>query len=118
MVQNGLAFSFAIAYLFLKNGLTPASFCLFTFFSKTNLQKIVDFNGIRIQIVGVEGEHAEHNHGQWLPALGNCIIDESLWHKNIEIRSNWIYILYPAFQKGEISLDFCYRQTLFIKSKF
>ena len=44
----------------LKNGPTPASFCLFSFFSITILQKIVDLSGIWTRIVGVEGEHADH----------------------------------------------------------
>ena len=44
----------------LKNGPTPASFCLFSFFSKQIYRKIVDFSGIRTQIVGVEGKSADH----------------------------------------------------------
>ena len=45
---------------FLKNGPTPASFCLFLFFSNSILQKIVDIRGIRTQTVGVKGVHADH----------------------------------------------------------
>ena len=46
--------------IFFLNGPTPASFCVFSFFSITILQKILDLSGIRKQIVGVEGEHADH----------------------------------------------------------
>ena len=35
-------------------------FVLFSFFSITILQKIVDLSGIRTRIVGVESEHADH----------------------------------------------------------
>ena len=43
------------------NGPTPATFCLFLFFSSTNFtEKTVCFSGIQTQIVGVEGEHADH----------------------------------------------------------
>ena len=48
-------------FSFLKNGPTPASFCLFSFFSNTHFtQKTVGFIGIRTRIVRVEGEHAYH----------------------------------------------------------
>ena len=47
-------------YYFFLNGPTPASFCVFSFFSITILQKILDLSGIRKRIVGVEGEHADH----------------------------------------------------------
>ena len=43
---------------FIKIRPTPASFCLISFFSNTILQK--NLIGIRTQIVGVEGEHADH----------------------------------------------------------
>ena len=40
---------------------SPASFCLFPFFSDTNLtKKIVDYSGNRTRIIGVEGEYADH----------------------------------------------------------
>ena len=35
-------------------------FCLFSFFSNTNLQKTEGFSGIRTWIVGVEDKHADH----------------------------------------------------------
>ena len=35
-------------------------FVLFSFFSITILQKIVDLSGIRTRIVGVEGQHVDH----------------------------------------------------------
>ena len=42
--------------LFFKNGPTPASFCLFSFFSNTNFtEKTVGVSGIRTRIVEVEG---------------------------------------------------------------
>ena len=48
-------------YLALKNGPTPASFCLFSFFSNSNFtEKTVGFSGIRTRIVGVKSEHADH----------------------------------------------------------
>ena len=38
-----------------------ASFCLFSFFSNTNLtEKTVYFSRIRTQIVGIEGEYADY----------------------------------------------------------
>ena len=44
-----------------KNGPTPASFCLFSFFSNTNLaEKTVDVSGIRTRIVGVEVKCTDH----------------------------------------------------------
>ena len=46
---------------FLKNGPTPASFCLFSFFSIINFtEKTVGFSGIRTRIVRLEGEFADH----------------------------------------------------------
>ena len=43
------------------NGPTPASFCLFSFFSNTNLaEKTVDVSGIRTRIVGVEVKYTDH----------------------------------------------------------
>ena len=54
------------------NGPTQASVCLFSFFSKTILRKIVDFCRIRTQIVGVEGKHTDHHyHG---PSITNVSI--------------------------------------------
>ena len=48
-------------YLYFLNGATPASFCLFSFFSNTNFtEKTVDFSGIQTWIVGGEGEHTDH----------------------------------------------------------
>ena len=48
-------------YLALKNGPTPASFCLFSFFSNSNFtEKTLDVSGIRTRIVGVEGKYADH----------------------------------------------------------
>ena len=45
----------------INNGPTPASFCLFSFFSNTNFtEKTVGFSEIRTRIVGVEGEHVDH----------------------------------------------------------
>ena len=41
------------------NGPTMASFCILLFFSTTIIQK-VHFRVYRTQIVGVEGEHADH----------------------------------------------------------
>ena len=47
--------------VFLKNEPTPASFCLFSFFSNTNFtENTLDIRGIRTRIIGVEGEHADH----------------------------------------------------------
>ena len=43
-----------------KRGPSPGSFCLFSFFSNTILQKTVGFSGIRTRIVRVEGEQAHH----------------------------------------------------------
>ena len=44
-----------------KNGPTPASFCLFSFFTNTNFTDItVGFSGIWTRIVGVEGKLADH----------------------------------------------------------
>ena len=44
-----------------KNGLFPASFCLFSFLSKTIYRiKTVDLSGIRTRIVAVEAEQADH----------------------------------------------------------
>ena len=37
----------------------PGLFCSFSFFSN-NLQKTVDFSGIRTRIVGIDGKHADH----------------------------------------------------------
>ena len=52
---------FIRAVLVFKNGPTPASFCLFSFFSNTNFKKkTVGFRGIQTRIVGVEGKHADH----------------------------------------------------------
>ena len=46
---------------FLKNGPTPAAFCLFSFFSNTNYaEKGVGFRGIQTRSAGVEGENADH----------------------------------------------------------
>ena len=46
---------------FIKNGPTPATFCLFSSFLNTIFtEKTVDYSGIRIRIDGVEGEHAHH----------------------------------------------------------
>ena len=43
---------------------TPASFCLFSFFSNTNFtEKTVGFSGTRTQIARIEGEHADHYNG-------------------------------------------------------
>ena len=40
---------------------TPASFCLFSFFSNTKFtEKTVGVSGIQSWIVGEEGEHADH----------------------------------------------------------
>ena len=48
-----------MAKFFLKKVGQPQP--IFLFFSKNNLQKkTVYFSGIRTQIVGVEGEHADH----------------------------------------------------------
>ena len=48
-----------------KNGQTPASFCLFSYFSNSNfVEKTEGFGGI--WIVGVEGEHVT----TWLPRSG------------------------------------------------
>ena len=45
----------------INNGPTPASFCLFSFFSNTNFtEKTVGFSGIQTRIIGVEGEHGDH----------------------------------------------------------
>ena len=45
----------------LKNGPTPASYCLFCLFSSNIVQKkIADFSRIRIRIVGVEDKHTVH----------------------------------------------------------
>ena len=54
---------------------------LFVYFRSFQIQfnrKIVDFSGIRTQIVGVEGEHADHHHGpdcryllDWTAAIFN-----------------------------------------------
>ena len=41
-------------------GPTPASFCLFSFFSNTNFtEKTVGVSRIRTLIIGVEGEHTD-----------------------------------------------------------
>ena len=40
----------------INNGPTPASFCLFSFFSNN----FTEFGGIRTRIAGVEGEHADY----------------------------------------------------------
>ena len=49
-----------LVFSFFKNGPTPATFCLFSFFSNTNFtDKTVGFSGIWTQIVGVEGKHAD-----------------------------------------------------------
>ena len=42
------------------NGESPASFCLFSFFSNNLQNKTVDFIGIRTRIVRVVGGHADH----------------------------------------------------------
>ena len=49
-----------LSFLFLKNGSTPASFVFFSSFQIQFYRKSVDFNRIRTQIVGVEGEHTDH----------------------------------------------------------
>ena len=47
--------------LFLKNGLTPASFCLFSFCSNRNFtEKTVGVSRIQTWIVRVESNHADH----------------------------------------------------------
>ena len=57
--------------VFLKNGPTPASYCLFSFFSNTKFtEKPVSFSEIRTRIVRVEGEQTDHlttttAHGIW-----------------------------------------------------
>ena len=44
-----------------RNGPTPASFCLFSFFSNTNFtEKDEGVSGIRTRIVGVEDKSADH----------------------------------------------------------
>ena len=49
-----------VKLLFLKNGLTPASFCLFSFFLKKNfIEKIVGVSGIRTRI-RKKGKDADH----------------------------------------------------------
>ena len=51
----------SISFFFKKNGPTPASFCLFLFFSNTIFtEKTADISGIGTRIVRVEGEHADH----------------------------------------------------------
>ena len=46
---------------FLKKWAKSASFCLFSFFSNTNLrEKNVVVRGIRTRIVRIEGERADH----------------------------------------------------------
>ena len=46
---------------FKKNGQPRPLFCLFSFFTNTNLtEKTVGVRRIRTQIVGVEGKHADH----------------------------------------------------------
>ena len=46
---------------FIKNEPTPASFCLFSFCSNTNLiEKTAGTSGIWTRIVRVEGEHFNH----------------------------------------------------------
>ena len=47
-----------VPYL-VKNGPTSAPFCFFRYIKKNN-KKTVDFSGIQTQIVGLEGEHADH----------------------------------------------------------
>ena len=50
-----------IYFFFIKNGPTPASFCLFFILFKYKLiEKTVDVNRIRTRIVGAECEHADH----------------------------------------------------------
>ena len=53
--------------IFLKNGPTPASFCLFSFFSDTTLtEKTEDVSGIRTRIVGIEGKYTDHHDGPYI----------------------------------------------------
>ena len=53
--------SFSLFFIsFFRSGPTPASFCLFSFYSNTILQKNVGFSGIRTRIFRVVGKHADH----------------------------------------------------------
>ena len=45
---------------FLKKTGQPGLFLFFRSFQIQFYRKIVDFSGIRTQIVGIEGEHADH----------------------------------------------------------
>ena len=44
---------------FIKNGPTYL-ICLFSYFSKTFLKKIVDFSINKTPIIGIEGKYADH----------------------------------------------------------
>ena len=47
--------------VFLKNGPTPSTFCLFSFFSNKNFtEKTVGFSGIQTRIIREVGEHADY----------------------------------------------------------
>ena len=56
-----MGWSCCLSHFLKKNGPTPASFCLFLFFSNTIFtEKTADISGIGTRIVRVEGEHADH----------------------------------------------------------
>ena len=55
--SRGLKIRFVNAFFIFKNGPTPASFCLLSFFQT---EKNVGLSRIRTRIVGVKGEHADH----------------------------------------------------------
>ena len=55
------------------NGPTPASFVYFHSFQQHFFRKIVDFKRIWTQIVGVEGEHADHPEENVFLWIGDLI---------------------------------------------
>ena len=76
--KNNLIRNSSIPLLFSKNGLTPTSFCLFSLFSNTNFtDKTPGVIGIRTEIVGIEGKHADHLTTTTALFLYLCIVCNS-----------------------------------------
>ena len=61
---------------FFKKRSKPGHLLLFSFFSKTNLQKNVTFTGVQTGIVGVEGEHADHLTATTSAHLANVLAED------------------------------------------